>query len=169
VIDLVSEVGLTIDEEAATIIVLQAGKHLALTRPATDVFRTVVETFQVVLEEHLPRLLITKLRRVFALAMRESVLRKSPMTSWTFEELARVVCPHESIILSTIHGAKGLEFDGVLFLGFEAGAIPFSRAVDRDEELRKAYVTVTRSSNLLMYGFRRYRASSFLKRAMGET
>lgn len=53
------------------------------------------------------------------------------------------------LVLSTIHSAKGLEFDAVFVIQVVDGTIPSSQALDRagelEEELRLLYVAVTRA------------------------
>ncbi|MEK7665790.1 MAG: ATP-dependent helicase [Patescibacteria group bacterium] len=55
----------------------------------------------------------------------------------------------EKIILSTIHQAKGLEWDAVFIINLSDGAFPHPRALDEEggieEERRLFYVAVTRS------------------------
>jgi DNA helicase-2/ATP-dependent DNA helicase PcrA len=58
----------------------------------------------------------------------------------------------EPVVTSTIHGAKGREWDHVLVLNVTEGSIPFYREVDRnetDEERRLFYVAVTRPRKTL--------------------
>lgn len=59
------------------------------------------------------------------------------------------------IILSTIHQAKGLEWNTVFLLGLYQGGLPISRAqtdAETEEERRLFYVAVTRAKrHLLMY------------------
>ncbi len=58
----------------------------------------------------------------------------------------------DAVVLSTIHRAKGLEFDRVWIAGAEEGRLPHGRSV-RDgqeaEERRLAYVAVTRAGSTL--------------------
>jgi len=52
------------------------------------------------------------------------------------------------VTLSTLHGAKGAEWDHVLITGMCEGLLPHRRAIDRgevDEERRLAYVGITRA------------------------
>ena len=56
---------------------------------------------------------------------------------------------NNSISVSTIHAAKGLEFDYVYIMGAEEGLFPVSRAMDNNDEIeeerRLMYVAVTRA------------------------
>jgi DNA helicase-2/ATP-dependent DNA helicase PcrA len=67
------------------------------------------------------------------------------------------------LVLSTIHSAKGLEWDTVFVINATEGAIPSSRASDTveklDEELRLFYVALTRAKNRLYVTYPRYRSS----------
>ncbi len=59
----------------------------------------------------------------------------------------------DSVVLSTIHGVKGLEFDNVFVIGMTEGRFPSSRSSDSIEELeeerRLCYVAVTRAKKHL--------------------
>ncbi len=59
----------------------------------------------------------------------------------------------ESIILSTIHGVKGLEFESVFLIGLNQGKFPLERTLeniaDLEEERRLAYVAITRAKKNL--------------------
>ena len=62
--------------------------------------------------------------------------------------------PEDSIVLTTIHSAKGLEFDTVILIDCTDGEFPRTDAVARgskedNEELRCFYVAVTRAKNTL--------------------
>src|SRR5207248_2634980 len=67
--------------------------------------------------------------------------------------------PADAVTLSTLHGAKGLEFDYVFLIGCVEGQLPHSRttdpkvseavATDVEEERRLFYVGVTRARDRL--------------------
>ena len=58
----------------------------------------------------------------------------------------------DAVLLSTLHGAKGLEFPVVFLAGFKDGLLPFKQsdgACDLEEERRLAYVGMTRAEHSL--------------------
>ena len=59
----------------------------------------------------------------------------------------------EALTISTIHSAKGLEWDSVFIIGAVDGRFPsaysFNSAEEMDEELRLMYVATTRAKNNL--------------------
>ncbi len=73
-----------------------------------------------------------------------------------------------AVVLSTVHSAKGLEWDAVFLAGMEDEVLPHANADDIEEEHRIAYVGVTRAKRLLglTYAAERYgersRPSPFL-------
>jgi DNA helicase-2/ATP-dependent DNA helicase PcrA len=79
-----------------------------------------------------------------------------------------------AVVLSTVHSAKGLEWDAVFLAGMEDGVLPHVNADDIEEERRIAYVGVTRARRLLglTYAAERYgersRPSPFLFELAGE-
>ena len=79
-----------------------------------------------------------------------------------------------AVVLSTVHSAKGLEWDAVFLAGMEDGVLPHANADDIEEERRIAYVGVTRAKRLLglTYAAERYgersRPSPFLFELAGE-
>jgi DNA helicase-2/ATP-dependent DNA helicase PcrA len=79
----------------------------------------------------------------------------------------------DAVIISTVHSAKGLEFDNVFIIGLEDGIFPLSRAresvAEYEEERRLLYVAITRASENLylthaesrfFHGTRNYNAPS---------
>lgn len=67
------------------------------------------------------------------------------------------------VLLMTMHGAKGLEFDIVAIAGLEEGILPSSRSLvsqeSIEEERRLCYVAITRAKNYLLLAHCRYRYS----------
>jgi DNA helicase-2/ATP-dependent DNA helicase PcrA len=73
----------------------------------------------------------------------------------------------DRVTLSTLHGAKGLEFDVVYLIGCEEGLLPHSRTLDAkatdatpqdiEEERRLFYVGVTRARQRLVMSRAKYR------------
>jgi DNA helicase-2/ATP-dependent DNA helicase PcrA len=61
----------------------------------------------------------------------------------------------DTVILMTLHNAKGLEFDNVFMIGMEEGIFPHIRSItsgydDIEEERRLCYVGMTRAKNKLI-------------------
>ncbi|CAA7626022.1 putative DNA helicase II homolog [Magnetospirillum sp. LM-5] len=65
----------------------------------------------------------------------------------------------DKLVIMTLHGAKGLEFDRVFLPGWEEGVFPHQRALDEgglaglEEERRLAYVGLTRARKSLLITF----------------
>ncbi len=57
--------------------------------------------------------------------------------------------PQNAVVLSTIHSAKGLEWDTVFLVGMEDGVLPHHLAEDIEEERRVTYVGMTRARRRL--------------------
>ena len=71
----------------------------------------------------------------------------------TWDALAEHAVRSHSLSLLTIHGSKGLEYDGVAVVGLNADTLPFFAAVDAEdieEEKRKLFVAATRGAKLLL-------------------
>jgi DNA helicase-2/ATP-dependent DNA helicase PcrA len=83
--------------------------------------------------------------------------------------------PDNAVVLSTIHSAKGLEWEAVFLVGMEQGVLPHVNNDDLEEERRVAYVAVTRAKRLvgLTYAGLRYGQTSlpsqFLYELAGKT
>jgi DNA helicase II / ATP-dependent DNA helicase PcrA len=69
----------------------------------------------------------------------------------------------DALVLSTIHSAKGLEWEAVTVINATDGGIPSSRSMESaaqlDEELRLFYVALTRARTWLTVTYPRYRSS----------
>jgi ATP-dependent DNA helicase UvrD/PcrA len=57
--------------------------------------------------------------------------------------------PENAVVLSTVHSAKGLEWDAVFMVGMEEGVLPHVNNDDIEEERRVAYVGVTRAKRCI--------------------
>jgi DNA helicase-2/ATP-dependent DNA helicase PcrA len=57
--------------------------------------------------------------------------------------------PENAVVLSTIHSAKGLEWEAVFLIGMEQGVLPHVNNDDLEEERRVAYVGFTRAKRLI--------------------
>ncbi len=74
----------------------------------------------------------------------------------------------DKIIISTLHAAKGLEFDAVFLPGWEEGIFPHQKCLDEnedeglEEERRLAYVAITRAKKIL------YITASFNRKLYGQ-
>ncbi|HXN14865.1 MAG TPA: ATP-dependent helicase, partial [Usitatibacter sp.] len=71
---------------------------------------------------------------------------------------------HGAVVLSTFHGAKGLEWDNVWLLSVEAAVMPYQHA-STEEERRLFYVAMTRARDRLFISSRRGVPSEFLYEA----
>lgn len=71
-----------------------------------------------------------------------------------YTDLDHLDSQEDSVILMTIHSAKGLEFDHVFLVGMEDGIFPGNNALlfpeEMEEERRLAYVGVTRAKKELV-------------------
>lgn len=62
----------------------------------------------------------------------------------------------EGILLTTIHGAKGLEFDHIFVIGANEGVLPYKKAEleeEVEEERRLFYVAITRAKKTLCISY----------------
>ena len=67
----------------------------------------------------------------------------------------------DTVVMMTMHSAKGLEFQNVYLVGFEDGLFPGMRAIgdnqEMEEERRLCYVAITRAKNHLTVSYARQR------------
>ncbi len=67
----------------------------------------------------------------------------------------------DTVVLMTLHSAKGLEFDTVFMIGMEEGLFPHSRSIleknELEEERRLCYVGITRTKHKLFLTYCRKR------------
>jgi DNA helicase-2/ATP-dependent DNA helicase PcrA len=81
--------------------------------------------------------------------------------------------PANAVVLSTIHSAKGLEWEAVFLVGMEQKVLPHASNDEVEEERRVAYVALTRAKRLLglTYSHERFgqpaRPSQFLQELAG--
>ena len=61
----------------------------------------------------------------------------------------KLIKTRNNLILSSIHQAKGLEFEIVFFVYLDEGTLPYKENKDLTEEKRLFYVGITRAKKLL--------------------
>ena len=61
----------------------------------------------------------------------------------------KLIKTRNNLILSSIHQAKGLEFEIVFFVYLDEGTLPYKENKDLAEEKRLFYVGITRAKRLL--------------------
>ena len=122
---------------------------------------------------------------------RKSDLKKIYEMSFDYEDLKDIISDFslsedvgdrredDSVVLSTIHQAKGLEWETVFVVSLKEGDFPHIKAVEEDlieEERRLFYVAVTRCKRNLFLTYPRYNfrekyimpPSRFIKEAQGS-
>ena len=102
------------------------------------------------------------------LALAEDVVAARPgadLAAFVAELTVRAQAEHplsaDGVTLSTLHGAKGLEWTAVALIGVQEGTLPLSLAAGPEqvaEEARLFYVGITRSRRLLMITWSRSRS-----------
>jgi DNA helicase-2/ATP-dependent DNA helicase PcrA len=73
------------------------------------------------------------------------------LANLTIDDLGLFASPDRALRLTTIHNAKGREFDAVALINLREGRFPHYRATDMDAERRLFYVAVTRAERVLVY------------------
>lgn len=99
---------------------------------------------------------------------------KVDLSNLTIEDLGIYASPDAALKLSSLHHAKGREYEAVAMIDLQEGKIPFYKA-RTDEEFEEAkrlfYVGITRSKRLLLYvtdnSDRRNGPSRFLRTGTG--
>ena len=74
-----------------------------------------------------------------------------PPHSLSVMDLGLFASPDKALRLSTIHNAKGREYDAVALIGLTKGSFPHYNTSNEDEERRLLYVGITRARRALMY------------------
>lgn len=97
----------------------------------------------------------TQQARLFYASVQEMkadmVRQKIDMLNLAIQDLGLFASPTKALRLSTIHFAKGREYDAVALIGLRKGSFPHFRADDIEAEKRLFYVGVTRARRFLMY------------------
>jgi DNA helicase-2/ATP-dependent DNA helicase PcrA len=100
--------------------------------------------------------------RAAILRLAEDAAAETTLREFTDDLLARAKDQHEpatrTVTLSTLHAAKGLEWDHVHLVGLSEGFLPISYATTFeavDEERRLAYVGITRAARTLSVSWAR--------------
>ena len=76
---------------------------------------------------------------------------------------SKIVKTRNNLILSSVHQAKGLEFEVVFFAYLDQGTLPYRDAQDLAEEKRLFYVGITRPKKLLYLTSSKKSHSPFLE------
>ncbi len=69
------------------------------------------------------------------------------------DEVRRGSDKKPDLVLSTIHQAKGLEWDTVFVMGLTEGMLPHTRSSDIEEERRLFYVAISRAKGKLYLSY----------------
>ena len=86
---------------------------------------------------------------------------------WLRDTLARSSRP-DGVLLSTVHRAKGLEWDRVIVFGADRGLLPHTLSGDWEEERRIFHVAITRARQQAVVLADRDRPSLFLDELTGK-
>lgn len=114
--------------------------------------------------ENLQELLSVAVTRLSGIPWKQGVEQLLEEAALLSESVSEEQGGSGCVQLMTIHAAKGLEFDHVFVTGWEEGVLPHSRAIFKNEELaeeiRLAYVAMTRARKQLFLTFARARMLS---------
>ena len=94
----------------------------------------------------------------YALADLSQEIRAAGTAEALADRLKRGPATGPRVRLSTVHAAKGLEWNTVILIGWESGVIPHPLSADVEEERRNAYVGMTRARDLLIVSWADSRA-----------
>ena len=101
-------------------------------------------------------------RNNFSLQSLESLLAKQNIPCIFLDSISDNIIINNKIILSTIHGTKGLEFKNVFIIDLNSNIFPSTLCDDIEEERRLFYVAITRTKRNLILCYTRNNPSSFL-------
>jgi DNA helicase-2/ATP-dependent DNA helicase PcrA len=97
---------------------------------------------------------------------------KVDVANLSLPDLGLYASPDAAMKLSTLHNAKGREFDAVAMIDLHEGRIPFFRADTQeqiDEARRLFYVGITRAKRYLLYGTDRTHPRNVPSRFLGSS
>ncbi len=104
--------------------------------------------------------------------MRKALRDGGALEGTTLEDLGLRARARDRLLISTVHGAKGLEFDVVMILEVEEGVMPFFIAktpVQLEEERRMFYVAMTRARDRVYCLWSPWRQTNFGRRHDGPS
>lgn len=84
----------------------------------------------------------------------DMIRNKIDITNYALEDLGLFASPDRALKLSTLHSAKGREYEAVAMINLHEGSIPFflAKTTEEIQEARRLfYVGATRAKRLLMY------------------
>ena len=124
------------------------------------IFMPAYEDFTVELGNNLPALILGVLLAVTLIVLIVVTVRFK-MQQYSIFRRDSMDREEDSVILMTIHSAKGLEFPVVYVVGMEEGLFPGLRSIgeqdEMEEERRLCYVAFTRAKNRLVVSHARQR------------
>jgi hypothetical protein len=107
-------------------------------------------------------------RNNFSLQNIECLLANQNIPSIFLDSIIENINFNNRIILSTIHGTKGLEFDNVFIIDLNYNIFPSSLCNDIEEERRLFYVAITRAKNNLILCYTKDNPSLFLNEIIDD-
>jgi DNA helicase-2/ATP-dependent DNA helicase PcrA len=104
--------------------------------------------------------------------MRLALAAGGALDGTTLEALGLRARARDRLLISTVHGVKGLEFDVVIILEVEEGVMPFfiaKTSAQLEEERRTFYVAMTRARDRVYCLWSPWRQTSFGRRHDGPS